>query len=63
MSLLVFGCTHNFVLQQKSLVYISVSDQDIWLLNLYGLERCSSRLEGETITDTSMTLINRGRFP
>lgn len=49
MSLLVFGCTHNFVLQQKSLVYISVADQDIWLPNLYGLERCSSRLEGETI--------------
>lgn len=54
----------HFVLQQKSLVYISVPDQDIWLSKLYGLERCSSCLEGKTITDTSMTLINRERdFP
>lgn len=38
----------RFVLQQQPLVYTSLSDEDIWLSKLYGLERCSSRLEGET---------------
>lgn len=56
--------TLRFVLQQKSLVYISVSDEDIWLSNLYGPERCFSRLEGEIVTDTRVALVNRGRdFP